>query len=274
MKQRFTNIKAAPPIRTQRRPAETYRTRALERGLGLLSCFSAHRPELSLADLAKATNLDKATALRLLRGLEQMNFVERPGDEPLYRLGLKALELAAAYQSSHFLTQMAEPQLQRLARDCGQTSELGMLDNGDVVVLAVAYPPRSLRRHVMLGERYAAHCTSLGKALLGDLSPAELERFLTAHPPQPLSLKTTTDVRQIKEQLVLVRAQGYATDDEETMVGVRCIAAPIRNHTGRVAAALNVSGPTGEFDGPNLVHYIAQVKAAAAAVSVQLGYSE
>jgi DNA-binding IclR family transcriptional regulator len=239
----------------------------------LLGCFSARTPELTLVELADATGLDKATALRLLRGLERLNFIERSSDDPRYRLGLKALELATAYHSSHLLIQIAEPLLQHLAQRCGQTSELGVIDRGDVVVLAVAYPLRSLRRHVALGERYPAHCTSLGKALLADLPLDELDRFLAVFPPAAVSSKTLTDVCQIKEQLARVRAQGYAADNEETIAGVGCIAAPIRNHTGRVVAALNVSGPAAEFDGSTRASYIEGVGAAAATVSVRLGYS-
>jgi DNA-binding IclR family transcriptional regulator len=108
---------------------------------------------------------------------------------------------------------------------------------------------------------------------VADLSHGELDRFLAVFPPRPVSSKTITDVRQIKKQLAWVRAQGYSVDDEETMPGVRCMAAPIRNHTGRVIAALNVSGPAAEFEGPTLASYAAGVGAAANAVSVRLGYS-
>jgi DNA-binding IclR family transcriptional regulator len=112
----------------------------------------------------------------------------------------------------------------------------------------------------------------LGKTLLADLPRDELDRYLAAFPPRAVSSKTQTDVYQIKEQLARVRAQGYAADDEETIPGVGCIAAPIRNHTGRVIAALNVSGPAAEFEGSARTSYVRGVGVAATAVSVRLGY--
>jgi IclR family pca regulon transcriptional regulator len=121
MKQSFTSASLTTTTAKRHPPAETYGTRALERGLGLLGCFSAWRPKLSPAELANAAGFDEATALRLLRGLEHLDFIERLSDDPRYRLGLKALELVAAYHSSHLLIQITEPHLQQLAPRSGIT---------------------------------------------------------------------------------------------------------------------------------------------------------
>ena len=249
-----------------------YQTRALMRGLALLSAFSVQRPELSLSQLAELAGLDKATALRLLRSLEQYRFVERVGGTGHYRLGLKVVELAAVYQGSHWLVEAAKPALDQLARLSQQTSELGILDGGEIVALAVAYPPRPLRRHVTPGERFMATCTSLGKAILADLTPQGLADYLAAYPPVAQTANTIVALDDLMAKIAEVRVRGYALDDEETLAGVSCVAAPVRDQTGRAVAAINVSGPTAEFRAERQQHYIADVTAMAATISARLGY--
>lgn len=269
MAQHTTNIArghGAPP------GDATYRTRALERGLALLSAFSIRRPELSLADLAGLADLDKATALRLLRSLEEYRFIERIADGQRYRLGLQAFELAAAYQGSHRLVRAAQPALDALATRCEQTSELGVLDGGEMVALAVAYPLRPLRRHVTLGERFSATCTSIGKVILADLPADRLATFLTTYPPVSHTPRTVIDRQRLEAEIAESGQRGYALDDEETVLGVSCVAAPVRDHTGRVVAAINVSGPTAEFQADRRHHFVAEVMATAASVSARLGY--
>jgi DNA-binding IclR family transcriptional regulator len=249
-----------------------YQTRALVRGLALLSTFSARRPELSLTELAELAGLDKATALRLLRGLEQYRFVERAAGTGHYRLGLKVVELAAVYQGAHWLVEAAKPALDQLARMSQQTSELGILDGGEIVALAVAYPPRPLRRHVTLGERFMATCTSIGKAILADLASEALADYLATYPPVAQTANTIVALDDLMAEIAAAGVRGYALDDEETLPGVSCVAAPVRDQTGRAVAAINVSGPTAEFQAERRQHYIVEVTAMAATISARLGY--
>jgi DNA-binding IclR family transcriptional regulator len=141
-----------------------------------------------------------------------------------------------------------------------------------MVALAVAYPPRSLRRHVILGERFAASCTSIGKVILADLPPDDLAAFLASYPPRAHTPRTITDRDQLAAEIARAGERGYALDDEETLPGVRCVAAPVRDHAGRVVAAINVSGPAGEFLADRRQQYIAEVTAMAATISERLGY--
>ena len=185
------------------------------------------RPRLSLTELAELTGLDKATALRLLRGLEQFHFVDRVGETGHYRLGLKVFD-CRAFHGAHWLVQAARQALDELAQRCQQTSELGVLDDGDIVALAVAYPPRPLRRHVTLGERFAASRPASARCCWPIFRATSLTTFLSAYPPVAATPKTITAVDRLVAEIRAAGRQGYALDDEETLIGVRCVAAPIR----------------------------------------------
>lgn len=249
-----------------------YQTRALARGLTLLGLFSAQRPELALAELAELAELDKATALRLLRSLEQHRFLARDDETGRYRLGLKIFELSAAYHGSQWLIQAATSALDTLAQRCQQTAELGVLDGGDIVALSVAYPARPLRRLVTPGERFRATCTSIGKMLLSDLSQDQLAAFLRAYPPQRATPQTIMELGRLRAEIATAADRGYAVDEEETLPGVSCVAAPVRDVAGRIVAAIAVSGPSAEFQGERKQGYVADVTTLAAGVSAQLGY--
>lgn len=250
----------------------TYQVRALERALDILALFSLSNPELSLADIAAQTGVAKSTTLRLVSVLTDYGFLERVPDTERYRIGIRAFEVGSVYIQSTSIESEARPFLQRLAVDCHQTANLGVLNRGEVVHLAVVPPDRPIRFYASVGDREDAYCSGLGKVLISELSDEELDALVEQHPLEPRTRRTIVSADILRSHLEDVRTQGYAIDDEESIVGLRCVAAPVRNDKGEIVAAISVSGPSSEFGESDLARYVELVKDAAYGISTRLGY--
>lgn len=237
-----------------------YHTHALTRGLVLLDLLASVPPPVTLTGMHEHTGLPKSTLVRLLAALTEMRFVVRVDERPAYRLGHKVMALADAYVSSVDLSAAAGPYLDELALETQQTSDLGVLDGREVVCVCVRQPDRPLRVASSPGTRDSLHSTGLGKMLLaGVAEPA-------AHlPPEPFSARTDRTITSLGEMSKEVRRtqrRGYAVDDNESSVGLKCLAVPV-TVTDRTLAAVSVSGPAGEFTPKKQKEYLERLNAAA-----------
>ncbi len=251
--------------------APQYQVRALERALDLLDAFSLAESELSFTELTERSGLSKGTAVRLLSVLERRGLLERSPDTDRYRIGLRAYELGSIYIQSLRLESVSEPFLKELADTCGQSANLGILDHGEVVHLHVVPASRPIHFSVRNGQRDAAHSSGLGKVLLAALTDAELDDIIASHGLAKRTPATITTPERLRETLTEVRAQGYAIDDEESVAGLSCIAAPIVDDRGRVVGAISISGLREEYTEPNRTAYIEAVRRAARSISLRLG---
>ncbi len=248
-----------------------YQVRALERALDLLDAFSLAEPELSFTDLIERNGLSKGTAVRLLSVLERRGLLERSPDTDRYRIGLRAFELGSIYIQSLQLESVSHPFLKELAETCGQSANLGILDQGEVVHLAVVPASRPIHFSVRSGQRDAAHSSGLGKVLLAALTDAALRDVIATRGLAYRTPNTITTPDALRTALDEVRTQGYAIDDEESVTGLTCIAAPFFDDRGRVAGAVSISGLSQEYTEPNRSAYIAAVRQAAQDISLRLG---
>lgn len=251
--------------------AQNYHVRALERALDLLDAFSILEPELSFSDLAARVNLPKSTVVRLLSILEERGYVERSAETDRYRIGIRAFEIGSIYIQSTRLEAEAQPFLKELAQECNQTANLAVLDQGEIVHITVVAPSRPIRFYATIGQRDAAHCTGLGKALLAGLSDEELEAVIARRGLTQRTDRTVSTMSELSAQLAEIRERGYAIDDEESVPGLTCIAAPIRDDKDRVVASVSVSGQSAEFGEPHLSRHIEAVKNASRLISIRLG---
>jgi DNA-binding IclR family transcriptional regulator len=244
-------------------------TRALLRGLEILRAFSTAEPELTLTELAERLDLNHSTVLRLLDCLRYAGFMECDAPRKVWRLGIASFEVGSIYLATQRMEHLARPYLEALARAQQQTSNLGIRDHFAVVHLAVVHPERPLHYRTHVGARDDLHCTGLGKVLATGLSTTELDQLIAAglHARTP---KTITDGDQFRTHLEQVRAQGYALDDEEGLIGLRCVAAPITDRSGVLRAALSISGPAAEFTADQLQDSIQAVQQAAENLSRSL----
>jgi IclR family pca regulon transcriptional regulator len=224
---------------------------ALARGLDVLACFGAAHPCMSLTEVATAAGLARPTARRLLLTLEELGFVRAVGTG--FELTPKVLTLGMAYVGALGLWDIARPHLERLVGQTGESSSMAQLDGSDIVYVARVSVPKLIALRVDIGTRFPAVQTSQGKVLLAALDPGELERTL-AQPSRaglPPSIGRSPD--QLHEELVAIRARGWALADEELAPGVRSVAVPVRDGEGRVRAAMNVTVHAAETSTETLV---------------------
>lgn len=219
--------------------------RSLVKALELLE-LAVRRGDRPLEEIAAEAGLPTATAHRLMTTLVQSGYVlrERPGR---YLPGARLIELGRALDERAVLARLARPALKALARACGQTAHLGVLEGGMVTYLAKetgGADPLFTRE----GMQLEAYCSGIGKVLLAELPQEELTAYLADGPFVALTPHTIIDPQILKAQLVQVRAEGFALDDREIFEDLKCVAAPVRGWGGRTVAALSVSSPVGRFD--------------------------
>ncbi|MEV0380110.1 IclR family transcriptional regulator C-terminal domain-containing protein [Nonomuraea sp. NPDC050643] len=212
---------------------------SLARGLAVIRAFSATEPELTLSQVARATGLSRAAARRFLLTLTDLGYVR--GDGRLFALTPRVLELGYAYLSSLSLPEVADPHLERLAAEVRESASVAVLDGEDVVYVARVATARIMRVTISIGTRFPAYCTSMGRVLLAGLRPQELEAYLERAELRRLTSRTLVLPAALRAELDQVRDMGWAMVDQELEEGLRSIAAPIRDRSGRTVAAVNVS---------------------------------
>jgi DNA-binding IclR family transcriptional regulator len=248
-----------------------YQVRALERALDILDAFTLATPEMTITRLAERVGLPKSTVIRLASILVDRRYLERvPASESL-RIGVRTFEIGSIYIQTTSLEAEARPIMAGLADETGQTANLGILDRGELVHIAIAPPDRPLRYWATIGKREDAHYTGLGKVLLAALSEEQLDEHLASRVLARRTEMTITDPGELRAELARVRRQGYAIDDEESNVGLRCVAAPVIDRAGATTAAVSISGSTAEFTDAVLPRYIAAVVRAGGDISLRLG---
>ncbi|HSU34065.1 MAG TPA: IclR family transcriptional regulator C-terminal domain-containing protein [Propionibacteriaceae bacterium] len=239
---------------------------ALARGLDVLACFGAERPAMTLSEVAVAADLARPTARRLLLTLAELGYV-RISDNA-FMLTPKVLNLGMAYVSSLGLWDIARPHLEALVSQTGESSSMAQLDGSDIVYVARVAVPKIIALRVDIGTRFPAERTSQGKVLLAALSEAEVAAVLAEPSRSGLPPVPQRPVAQRRRELTRVRAQGWALADEELAPGVRSIAAPVRDGTGAVRAAMNVTVHAAETSTEHLLNaYLPLLLQAAGRVS-------
>lgn len=246
------------PAAGETRSASTgsnYHTQALTRGLQLLELFSSSRPPVTFIEIHENSGLPKSTLVRLLSALTEADFITKIDERPAYRLGHKVLTLADAYVSSLDISDLAGDYLDTLATVARQTANIGVLDGTDVLHVCVRTPNRPLRFEQPTGARSPAYCAGLGKALLAALDAAELPAHLPPAPYPRYTDRTITTQAELDAELRRTKRRGYAVDDNENSVGLRCVAVTL-SHEGETLGALSVSGPSGEFGQSDQRRYV------------------
>ena len=219
-----------------------YYIEALGRGLQILEAFS--KQSLSLTEVASTVGLDKSTVFRFVYTLEKLGYLDRDPETKRYRPGLKVLRLGFGVLNNLEMTQIAQPYLKALSAKCGETTNMTIRDGKEIVYVVRNKTQQVISVNLQLGSRLPAYCTSMGKAQLMDLSRDELRDLLGEGPYPVMGPNTITTLDALVAELDKVRQQGYAINDEEMAVGLRSVAAPVREADGQVAAAINISVPS------------------------------
>lgn len=212
---------------------------SLARGLSVIKAFDAEHPRRTLSEVAKATDLTRATARRFLLTLVELGYVRTDGSQ--FWLTPRVLELGYSYLSSLTLPDVARPHLEALAQKVHESTSVSVLDGGDVVYVARVPVSRIMTVSITIGTRFPAHATSMGRVLLAGLSAADLDAYLATATLEPLTSRTLVTPDDLRAELDRIRRDGYCIVDQELEEGLRSLAAPIRDASGAVVAAVNIS---------------------------------
>ncbi|HET6626585.1 MAG TPA: IclR family transcriptional regulator C-terminal domain-containing protein [Nocardioidaceae bacterium] len=222
-----------------RRDADPDFVESIARGIDVIKAFDRAQPTMSLADVATATGLARPTARRILRTLESLGYVRATGGS--FTLTPRVLELGLTYVQSLGLWDVARPHMEDLVGKTHESSSIAQLDGSDIVYVARVAVPKIIALAVHIGTRFPAGPTSLGKVLLAGLAAEELDAVLAEPSRAGVTPRWQPDRRELEEVLREVRAQGWAMTDEQLASGIRSVAAPLRDGSGRVIAAMNVT---------------------------------
>ena len=226
----------------EEKPAEF--VEALSKGLSILECFDADHSEMTLSDIARRVGLTPAAARRSLITLKALGYVGQTDKH--FHLRPRVLVFGSAFYFSARADEVFEPELRDIVSRFGDASSVATLDGSDVVYLAHHSEQRARRAAAVVGARYPAHATSLGRVLLAALDEEALDRVFANLAPQSLTSHTIVDIPRLRDIIAQVRQDGYATTVDQLDYGITALAVPVRTTGWRTVVALNTSGYTGK----------------------------
>lgn len=253
---------------------DRYAIRSVDRALDILECVAARNGALTVDQIVVATGLPKTTAFRVLATLTARRLLERDEPTQTYRLGMLALVIGARAMGDLDLRRAARPHLEQLVGDTGETVHLSILSEDKALCIDKLDASRSMRMASFVGFLDPLHCSGVGKALLAFQEAPVRQQLLGRMQLEPHTPHTITSTAVLAEQIDVIRKRGYAIDDEEIEEGLRCVAAPIRDHSGGVIAAVSISGPTTRVTEASLKDLATAVERCARSISRELGALE
>jgi DNA-binding IclR family transcriptional regulator len=253
------------------KPAKTGRLSSVASALHVLKAFSYEEPEIGISALAKRVDLAKSTVHRLAVTLASEGFLEQNPENNRYRLGLSVFGLGALVRRRMDVSNEARPLLGLLRDKTQEAVRLAVLSDMQIMYLYNLESAQAIGIVSYIGSLMPASCTAEGRVLLG-FGPAQMVAKVIDAGLSARTSKTITDPADFRRALADVRKNGYAIDDEESEVGMRAIAAPVRDLSGRVIAAVGLAGPSQRLTKKELRALVPEVVATGEAVSVRLGY--
>lgn len=251
-----------------------YFIRSVNRALSVFNSFDTKHLEWGVTDLSIHLNLHKSTVHRLMSLLESEGFLEKNDLNQKYRLSLKFLELGRLVQDSLDARKIAFPFLERLSEDLDKTVHLVVRDKDEAVYIERIDRPDSVVQYTRVGRRLHLHCSAAGKVFLAEMSPGEITRIFENGGPEVYTENTISHITTLIDHVKQIKQKGYAVDNEELEYGLMCVGAPIRNYTGKVVAAVSVSGPPQSFKDREFGRYSDELVKTARIISFKLGFKE
>jgi len=239
----FPGFFAGVGDRMIRRDKSEYIIHSVDHTFDVLEAFQAQEPELGVTQLAKILKLHKNNVFRILATLENRGYVEQNPRTGNYRLGLKAFETGQAYLRHINLLSVSRSEMETLAAQLRENAYLAVLRGDYVFYLDEAIAEQTIQVTSRLGTRVSPHCTATGKVFLAFMGSPQKEELLANVSLEEMTPKTITDRGALLAEISRAEADGYALDNEEWKVGLKCVAAPILDYFGRIQGTLSVSGP-------------------------------
>ncbi|MGQ9778952.1 MAG: IclR family transcriptional regulator [Bacillota bacterium] len=247
--------------------------RSVKRALQILSLFNPNKMEWGITEMSRALGVAKSVVHRLVTTFEQEGFLVQNPENGKYRLSIKLFELGSLVITTMDLRRIALPLVEELSRRCGETVHVGILDGTDVISIEEAETVHTLRPAIFIGKRAPLYCTAIGKALLAFLPKAERKRIIGLIRFTRFTPNTITDPESLEKELAAVRMRGYAVDDEEHDIGVRCVGVPILGRQGDAVASVSISGPSVRITREKIPVLAEELKRTALDISRAMGYT-
>lgn len=244
---------------------------SVERAFSILELLASRHQGLSTSEISRFTHLPKSSTSYLLRTLVGRGYVHRDRETGQHTLGIRVLSLGGQAMQGMALREIALPYLRQIVEQTRLGAHLAVLDHGDAVYVERIESPGFIKMDIWNGRRVAPQATAIGKALICRLERQQIQEIVAQHPISPASSKTIMSMPRLLSDLSATRQRGYAIDDEEHAVGVRCVAAPILAGSGEVVAAIGSSGTVSQVNDNYLESLGNIVRAAALKISAQLG---
>lgn len=245
--------------------------RSLVRALRLLNGVAGAEEGASLTELAQQAGLSSSTAHRLLTTLEQERYVRFDPERRVWSVGVQAFATGSAFLKTRSLVGAARPHMRMLMEESEETVNLAVEDQGEAIYLGQVECRQMMRAFARPGGRVPLHCSGVGKALLSAMPEGQLAKVLHRHGLPRVTVKTLNTTAALRADLGLARERGYAVDDEEHAVGLRCVAAVVFNENAEAVAAVSVSGPMARIPDERIPLLGQVVRGRADAVTGQLG---
>lgn len=266
-----TKSAGARPRRPGAKAPRSGTVQSLVRSISILNALTEEEQGLNLTDLAQKIGLAPSTAHRLLTTLQQERFVRFDQERSVWLVGVQAFVVGNAFVRSRDVLTMSRPHMRVLMEESGETVNLAVEDQGEAVYLAQVECRQMMRAIAKPGGRVPLHCSGIGKALLAAMPDKEVARILQRRGLDRMTDKTIDTPARLRDGLTRIRRLGYAFDDEENAVGLRCVAAVIHDEYGEPLAGLSLSGPMARIPDERVSMLGAIVSKTAAAITSELG---
>ena len=247
------------------------RESTLERAIKILEHLAFSKESKRMSDIADFFDIPYGTTYKILKTLEKHNLIERENTSKQYGLGFKMFQLGNHVEWIKKLRDISLPYMRELTRECGETSQLGIIFENDLYILKIIETPNSTKTRANVGITVPIHAPAAGKCLFAYQATEKKEELLKTLEFPKFTPNTITDPKEMTEELEKIVEQGYAVDNEEVFLGTTCIAAPIYNSEKKVCAALGITGDSKTVK-QNMTYNINTIQHEAMNISFKLGY--
>lgn len=272
MKQRGKKAEAVSPPEEPDSLKERVGVQSIGRAFSIMEEIARHRDGITLADLSKQVGLHNSTTFHLVKTMVTLGYLRQSKDTKKYRIGRSLFMLAASSFDEIEMASAAEPILELLSNQTGETGHVALRTHDVISIIAKSRAPGALQITDRAGVTRSMYCTALGKILLAAMPEAEFENYLSRVQMKPMTEKTITDPARLRQEVEDARNNNFAYDDSEFNAEIRCIAVPVRGFSGEVVAALGISGPVWRMSLSQLQGKRGFLVEAAEALSAELGY--
>lgn len=248
--------------------------KSITKAVNVINLLADADTPMSLTEMSNELGIAKSTLHAIVATLLEEEYLAQDSDTNKYELGFRLFEIGSQFSRKLNISRIAMPYMQNLAKKTNETIHLAVLSDNEVLYVNKEESSVSIRIVTETGLKLPVHCTGVGKALISGHTTDELEKVAQEKGLKKYTDSTITDLKKLQKEISKVKGQGFAVDEQEFMVGLRCIAIPIYNHSGKVVCALSISGPVARMMGDSFEDKKKRLMHAAAKISQEMGYRE